>query len=475
MRFIALFALFLITCSPARADGFSALATGGKGGWINVTRPLTVDDMQGRLVLLDFWTYGCVNCMQIVPELEKLEHEFGDRLLIIGVHSAKFEGEKENSRILAAAKRFGLKHPVINDSDYGIWKAYNIRAWPTLVLLGPDGKEITRYKGEGQGEKLAIDIRKNLDKTSTKSSLANLIDVSEHQSPLNFPSRLASAAGLVFIADAGNHRIVGIDQDGVIKTTIGTGQRGFADGSFESAQFNNPRGITAKGNILYIADTDNHRIRKADLDSKIVITIAGTGEKRKPLASPWDVELIDDKTIAIANAGSHQLFSLNLETNTLSGLAGNGAENIDDGSADQATLAQPSGLSRLGDMLFFVDAESSALRMVVNGQVKTLIGTGLFNFGMKDGQYPDALLQHPQGLHADEKKIVIADTYNNALRLYNRETNTLSTLSLPLGTLNEPGDVLPVGSTLWVANTGGHTVVVVDPAAKTAKTLEIHQ
>ena len=475
MRFIALFMLFFLTGFAAHAEGFASLAPGGKGGWLNVTRPLTEADMTGRLVLLDFWTYGCINCMQVIPELEKLEHEFGDKLLIIGVHSAKFDGEQENARILAAAKRFGLNHPVINDSDYAIWKSYNVRAWPTLILLGPEGKEISRYSGEGKGEKLASDIRAHLERVTAKSSLSALIDTQKHESILNFPARLAQGEDMVFIADSGNNRILGINENGTIKIMIGNGRRGFADGPIENAQFDNPRGLTVGESLIYVADTGNHRIRKIDLGTKTVTTVAGTGKKRKPLASPWDVEFINDTTLAIANAGSHQLFSLNLKTNTLLPLAGTGAESIIDGPATQATLAQPSGLSRSGDDLFFVDAESSALRVVHNGKVKTLIGTGLFDFGLKDGQYPDAMMQHPQGLYADAKQIIIADTYNDALRIYNRETDTLSTLSLPAGALNEPGDVLPINGKIWVADTGGHAVIVADPTSGTTQTLEIHQ
>lgn len=461
--------------TPARAAGsFDMLAGGGAGGWLNVTRPLTAADMAGRLVLLDFWTYGCINCMQIVPELDQLEKKFGDKLLILGVHSAKFEGERENARILAAAKRFGLKHPVINDSDYAVWKSFGVKAWPTLILLDQGGNEIARYSGEGHGAEIDAKITAIIDTIGPVAALHDVIATDDAARILSFPARLATDGKTVFIADTGHDRIIAINPSGTVQFTIGNGQRGFADGDFKTAQFNRPRGLATDGIMLYVADTDNHRIRAINLQDKTVTTLAGTGEKRKPLSSPWDVEILADGKLAIANAGSHQLLAVDIASRKLSTLAGTGAENIDDGPAASATLAQPSGLSRLGDTLYFVDAESSALRLLSHGAVKTLIGVGLFDFGAVDGAYPAARLQHPQGLAVTSNgQVVIADTYNNALRLYDGASQTLRTLPLPAGSLNEPGDVIVIDDAFWVANSGAHTITIVNPSNNAVRSLEI--
>lgn len=456
------------TSHPAAAqNSFDQLATGGAGGWLNVTRPLTAEDMKGRIVLLDFWTYGCINCMQIVPDLEKLEDMFGDSLLIIGVHSAKFQGEQGNDRILEAAKRFKLKHPVINDSDYAIWKLYDVKAWPTLVLLGPGGTEITRYTGEGHLESMKIDIANAIKRATNSSPVASFVASDDAKGTLSYPARLASGPeGMIFITDSGHHRILGIDPDGKIKVTIGSGTRGLKDGTYNQAQFNMPRGIVALDKILYVADTNNHAIRKIDLQRQTVTSIAGHGQKGD-IASPWDLEVLDDqRSIAVAMAGKHQLWSLNTRSNKLSLLAGRGIEALQDGRANSAALAQPSGLSYAPPSLFFVDAESSALRVLEDGNIKTLIGTGLFDFGEKDGTYPDAKLQHPQGLAANADTIYIADTYNDAIRVYDRKTGTLSTLALPDDSLREPGDVLLIGNKLWIADTNHHAVKFYDLDSK---------
>lgn len=472
---LSLITLLMLVPASSNAQTFDQLATGGVGGWLNVKRPLTVNDMKGRLVLLDFWTYGCINCMQIAPDLEKLEEMFGDRLLIISVHSAKFKGEQGSDRILEAAKRFGLKHPVANDSDYAIWKSHKVNAWPTLILLGPGGTELNRYVGEGHLEQIKADIVKNMRQVTNTSSIAALVDGENAKGTLSFPARLAAGPeGTLFVADTGHHRILEIDQNGKIKTTIGNGARGLKDGSYNNAQFNLPRGLVVLDDKLYIADTNNHAIRKIDLKKQIVTTIAGHGQKGN-IASPWDLEVLgDNNNIAVAMAGHHQLWSLNTRNEKLSPLAGSQLEALKDGRANIAALAQPSGLSYMPDTLFFVDAESSALRVLQDGNIKTLIGTGLFDFGKEDGTYPHAKLQHPQGLAANADSIYIADTYNDAIRVYDRKTNTLSTLDLPADSLREPGDVLLLDRKLWIADTNHHTIKVYDIDSKILNEVSIN-
>lgn len=471
----SLFALVFFT-KPVQAQGFDQLATGGIGGWVNAARPLTVEDMKGRLVLLDFWTYGCINCMQITPDLEKLEAQFGNSLLIIGVHSAKFKGEQGTDRILDAARRFGLKHPVANDSDYAIWKTYKVGAWPTLILLGPGGTEINRYVGEGHLERIKTDIAANIKNVTNNSPVAALVSSDQSKGTLSFPARLAAGPeGNIFVADAGHHRILEITQDGKIINTIGSSTRGLKDGTYNTAQFNRPRGIVMFDDKLYVADTDNHALRKVDLKKKTISTIAGHGQKSE-VASPWDLEMLDDsRSMAIAMAGRHQLWALNTRSDKLSPLAGSRVEDLKDDRAHNAALAQPSGLSALPDgTLFFVDAESSALRMLEKGNVKTLIGTGLFDFGKEDGPRSTAKLQHPQGLAATNDLVYIADTYNDAIRVYDRKTETLSTLELPENSLREPGDVLLIGNKLWIADTNHHTIKVYDLDAKTLNEVSIN-
>lgn len=483
LRFILLLLLALIPLfsAPVLADDpRDQLAKGGAGGWLNVERPVTKADMEGRLVLLDFWTYGCINCMQVIPDLEYLEEKFGDRLLIVGVHSAKFTGERGNDRILAAAQRFGLKHPIINDSDYAVWTSFGVKAWPTLILLDGHGQEISRYAGEGHRAALERDIGKALAGVTATSALPGIAKSTKESSLLWFPSRLIRANGEgYFLADTGHNRILGFDEAGQITSVIGSGKAGFVDGDTVQASFNQPRGITALGDSLLVADTGNHALRRIDLKTGMVTTVAGTGQrgfsrkirggaaKDAALASPWDIAFIPhslETKFAVAMAGLHQLFVYDAQANTVSVLAGTGAERLKDGAAEAAELAQPSALSMDGNALYFLDAESSALRVLENGQVKTLIGTGLFDFGDRDGKYPDAMLQHPQGLDARNGRVYIADTYNNAIRLYDRDSGQLSTLAITGGPLSEPADLLLRDRDALIVDSGSHSLRRLDLA-----------
>lgn len=441
----------LMGSKPVLADNFSSLATGGAGGWLNVTRPITEADMKGRLVLLDFWTYGCVNCIQIVPDLKTLEQKFGDDLLVIGVHSAKFKGEQGNARILSAAKRFGLEHPVINDSDFAIWNSFKVQAWPTLVLLGTDGQEISRYEGEGHLKHLDADISKNISTTTKhENSVASLILKEQKKSSLSFPAAIKKYGDLFYIADSGNNRIVAVDKDGKIVKTY--------DG------FHNPRGFAVMNNkTLFVADTGAHSLTAIDIETGKRETLGGDGTRGRIWASPWDVAVTANENLVIAMAGTHRLHIYDVAKKTLDVFAGNGREAVIDGDAISSELAQPSGLSIASDgAVYFADAESSALRVVKGGQVKTLIGTGLFDFGLKDGAYPTAQMQHPQGVFVKGDVVYIADTYNNAIRLYDIQTGQLSTVKNNGETLNEPGAIWVGDDFALVADTNNNRILKMD-------------
>ena len=472
----------------APSGAHALLATGGTGGWLNVDEQLTINDLQGRYVLLDFWTYGCVNCMQIIPELEALEAKYGAKLLIIGVHSAKFEGEKGAARILDAARRFGLKHPVIADSDYAIWKYFKVNAWPTLVLLDPAGKEISRYSGEGHQADLERDLTDKVAELKLPATPAPEISLNKKEEfAVWYPARLAVTKDMIYAADSGHDRIIGFSPDGDIKIKVGSQERGFTDGAFDKASFNSPRGLVVLGNKIYVADTGNHALREIDLKTKLVSTLAGTGKRGyvyeakdipaqgAALASPWDIDVMKDgKTLVIAMAGLHQLWIYDTVAKTLSVLAGTGSEKLTDGPALKADLSQPSGISVDGDIIYFVDAESSALRRLENGEIKTLIGTGLFDFGDIDGAYPSARMQHPQGVFAKAGKLWIADTYNSFIKTYDLKSGQLERYPIPAPVnLYEPGDVVIQGNSAYIANTNAHEIIRVDMDKETARVLPL--
>jgi thiol-disulfide isomerase/thioredoxin len=475
--------------------------------WLNASQPSTPQELANRIILLDFWTFCCINCMQTIPELQALEDQFGPALTVIGVHSAKFMNEKSPENIAAAVQRYGIKHPIINDHDFKIWNAFDVHSWPTLILLSPDGQVYSRYSGEGNREKLAKDIEQLISAYphAITSKLPNLLENQESKQVLRFPGKIIHTKNFdnkpaLFVSNSGNNQILVIRPDGSLVKTIGSGIKGFLDGSLEDSQFNSPQGLAwdSEKQILYVADTANHRLRSINFATGTVSTIAGTGERGKAnpkngkgplntaLASPWDLAFFpSSKYLTIAMAGVHQLWIYEPEKNRLRLLAGNGIESIVDGMLPRCTLAQPSGLSAHNEGLFFVDAETSSLRMFKNYKVTTLLGSGLFDFGFKDGKLSQGLLQHPLGLFADDSGIYIADSYNHAIRVVDLKTNIISTLCgngkpgntigmLDKTQLNEPNGVIKIDNLLYITDTNNHRIVVIDLDHNLSRNLIIH-
>jgi thiol-disulfide isomerase/thioredoxin len=351
--------------------------------WLNVDHPLSIHkDLQGKIVLLDFWTSGCVNCLHVIPELKRLEAEYPDSLVVIGVHSGKFQNEGRLESLRQAVVRYGIEHPVVNDRNFIVWRNYHARAWPSLFLIDPQGNAIGYHMGEGVYE-VFQPIIAVMEKEYTASGVIDttplqLVLEKDTAPPtlLEYPGKvLADEAGQrLFIADSGHHRILVTNLDGELQLVIGSGKPGFADGSFPNVKFSDPQGLalSADGQTLYIADRGNHAIRAANLLTHELVTIAGTGKPAKQFpsgkpglktafSSPWDLLLLNEK-LYIASAGVHQIWVYDLAADRVDVFAGSGNEGIDDGAPSNATLAQPSGLASDGLMLFFTDPESSAVR-----------------------------------------------------------------------------------------------------------------
>src|SRR3989441_4451102 len=261
----------------------------GRRGWLNTDKPLSLAALKGKVVLLDFWTYGCINCMHIIPDLKKLEKKYGNELVVIGVHSAKFENEKETENIRRIILRYEIEHPIVNDADFAIWKAYAVDAWPTRYLIDPAGYVIGRLSGEGGYEAIDKAIGESIAEFRKRGELNEepLNFVLERARvgdlPLAFPGKILADAksDRLFIADSDHNRIVIARLDGTLVDTIGNGAHGADDGSFDRATFFRPQGMALDSDTLYIADTENHLIREVDLKSKTVKTVAGTGRQSR--------------------------------------------------------------------------------------------------------------------------------------------------------------------------------------------------
>src|SRR5262245_4156834 len=420
--------------------------TGGQG-WLNTDKPLSLAALKGKIVLLDFWTYGCINCIHIIPDLKKLEAKYANQLVVIGVHSAKFQNEKETENIRRIILRYEIEHPVYNDSEYAVWQSYGVRAWPTQVLIDPAGYVVGGVSGEGNYDVIDQTIAKVAAEFRSKGQLNEeplklvLERAKVGDLPLAFPGKILADAKTdrLFIADSNHNRIVITKLDGTLVDTIGTGETGAANGAFDKASFYRPQGLALNGDSLYVADTENHLIRRIDLKSRTVETIAGTGQqshdyfKTGPartiaLSSPWDLQLVG-RTLYIAMAGPHQIWKLDLDKNEVSTFAGSGREARRDGTLLEAAFAQPSGITAVGNTLYVADSEANIIRAIdlEAGTVKTIVGGDLFEFGDEDSKGNDVRLQHPLGVLASGDRVLIADTYNHKIKQLNRTQQSVKT------------------------------------------------
>ena len=476
--------------------------TGGRG-WLNTDKPLSLAALKGKIVLLDFWTYGCINCMHIIPDLKKLEAKYANQLVVIGIHSAKFQNEKETENIRHIILRYEIEHPVYNDSEYAVWQSYGIRAWPTQVLIDPAGYIVGGVSGEGNYEIIDQTIAKVADEFRKKGELNEeplklvLERAKVGDLPLAFPGKILAdeSHDRLFIADSNHNRIVVTKLDGTLVETIGTGDTGATDGTFDKATFYRPQGMALDGDNLYVADTENHLIRRVDLKSRMVETIAGTGQQTRDyfksgpartvaLSSPWDLQLVG-RVLYIAMAGPHQIWKLDLDKNEVSTFAGSGREARLDGPLLQAGFAQPSGIASDGKTLYVADSESNIIRAIDldSGRVKTLVGGDLFEFGDVDGTGDNVRLQHPLGVLSFGDKLLIADTYNHKIKQLDPKQEKVTSL---FGTgkpgqadgnspsFYEPGGLALAHDKLYVADTNNHAIRVVDLKTKQTSTLRIN-
>jgi DNA-binding beta-propeller fold protein YncE len=477
--------------------------TGGRG-WLNTDKPLSLAALKGKIVLLDFWTYGCINCIHIIPDLKKLEAKYANQLVVIGVHSAKFKNEKETENIRRIILRYEIEHPVYNDSEYAVWQSYGIRAWPTQVLIDPAGYVVGGVSGEGNYDVIDQTVAKVAAEFRSKGQLNEeplklvLERAKVGDLPLAFPGKILADAKTdrLFIADSNHNRIVVTKLDGTLVDTIGTGEIGAADGAFDKASFYRPQGLALDGDLLYVADTENHLIRRVNLKSRNVETIAGTGKQSREynrpgpgparsvaLSSPWDLQLIGHM-LYIAMAGPHQIWMMDLEKNEVSTFAGSGREARLDGLLLESGFAQPSGIASDGKTLYVADSESNIIRAIdiAGGVVKTLAGGDLFEFGDVDGVGDEVRLQHPLGVIAYGDKLLIADTYNHKIKELDPKQEKVTTLigngkpgqvdgAAP--SFYEPGGLALANGNLYVADTNNHAVRVIDLKTKRAATLRI--
>ena len=443
-------------------------------GWLNTGgRDYAIADFRGRFTLLDFWTFCCVNCLHVLDELRPLEEKYAGELVVVGVHSPKFVHEADPEALLAAVDRYEVTHPVLDDPDLLTWQAYTARAWPTLVLVDPEGYVVAQYAGEGHAHAIDALVTQLRDEHLAKRTLqpgdSPYVAPTREPRELRFPAKAIRLPDKGFlVADAGHHQLVELADDAeTVVRRIGSGARGLTDGTADEAAFDEPNGLTLLppevatevGYDVVVADTVNHALRGVDLATGAVRTLAGDGTQwmqgggTECLSSPWDVAWWGG-TVWVAMAGIHQVWTFDPGTGQVAVTAGTTNEGLLDGPLRTAWFAQTSGLAADGERLWLADSETSSLRWVEGGAVHTAVGTGLFDFGFTDGAADEALLQHPLGVTVlPDGSVAVCDTYNGAVRRYDPTAGAVSTLAVDLA---EPSGAVVDGEHLVVVESAAH-------------------
>ena len=490
-------ASLLFKSSPFEDPKVSALTLIKKEKLINISKPLSNNILKDRIIVLDFWNYSCLTCLEGIDEIKNLQERFGNKVLFIGVHSSKFQNEKRQSAVKKAVIKYDITYPVINDADLKLFNHFEAKSWPTAVIITPKGHVYKQYQGSGDISKhLKKDIKKLISKykfsINRKSIPLRLAKNDTLGNVLSFPTKIAYVKSFtyknhkklpaIFISNSAQNNIIVSSLSGKIITKIGSGDALFSDGTFTSASFKIPQGLEFYNNKLYVADAGNHSIRIIDFEKEKVSTLIGNGSKGAilkfkgkktseniKLYFPNDVEL-RRKELIISNLGSNQILSYNIENNNLSIIAGDGNSKSVDGKYPNNSLAHPSDIAIFDGKIYFLDSATSTLRVInQDNKVETLIGHSREIRGFKDGKMDVAMLQNPLGLDVDETGIYIADSFNHAIRHYSFKNKRLNTITggkigNDVGAqkhtkFDEPSGIFTTQSSLLIVDTNNNRIV----------------
>lgn len=451
----------------------------GDSDWVNAN-PLTLSGLRGRVVLVHFWCASAIHSRQSLSEIKALEHKFSEGFSVIGVHTPRFPGETSSEVVLKAINRWFVRFPVINDAQWRLWRAFNVQAWPTSILLDAEGQLVGVYVGENQKtalEQTIADLLREAQLKGLRSVAPAAARKPEAKHVLSFPSKLAATADRLYIADTGHNRVLECTFEGRIMRTIGSGNAGYWDGKASEAGLREPSGLSIGKESLFICDTGNHAIRRVKLlvAEQNLDTIAGTGKigfsapeegnsRSLNLASPTDCVYANEK-LYVSLAGMQQVWAFDLLRHTAQRVVGSGQFGVGDGQMTAANLAQPMSLSMGRDSLLVLDSGSSSVRQVklADSAVTTLVGGNLHESGDADGSGGFAKLQYPTASVFDSVRNVlwIADSYNNKIKIYSFARNEVKTLNVNYR-LQEPSGLALADNALWIANQNAHELLRLD-------------
>lgn len=404
-------------------------------GWLNTGgRKITLADLRGKIVILDFWTFCCINCLHVLDELREFEEQYRDVLVIVGVHSPKFAHEADPDALAAAVERYEVHHPVLDDPELVTWSAYTARAWPTLVVIDPEGYVVAQMAGEGHRRNVEILVSELVATHEASGTLHRgdgpYVPPEPTEGTLRFPGKVVALPdGHLLVADAGHHSLAELDGDTLVRR-IGTGERGFVDGGPDEARFSEPNGLCLVPEELrpwldydvLVADTVNHALRGVRLSDGLVTTVAGTGEQYMVGAAdnflPFDDDEPDEEPASLPVVGEPYDASAAFGSSLTLGRDQQRAAPFVPGPRRQK-LSSPWDVAWSQALGGFVVAMAGNHTLWEfddkQGSINQLAGT--LNEGLLDGPLDDAWFAQPSGLAVGaDDKIWVADSETSALR-----------------------------------------------------------
>jgi hypothetical protein len=447
--------------------------------WLNLSSPLRMAQLRGKVCALAFVNAGSAWSLQRLNDLAHLRARHGERLHVVAVHVPKFDHERDPRRVAKRFNRQKLEFPIAHDADWTLWQHYDIEAWPTVVLIDGEGRIRERIAGDAPVRELDARVVKLQDEIVPQSRSVDPIEMrrnGEPMLPLRFPVGLALGGSYLYVADSGHHRVLECDHGGRVLRQFGSGGPGFIDGPMELAAFNRPHGLCVQRDVLYVADSGNHAIRRIHLRSGDIETLCGAGRPGQPtpgpIGDPRMVALDQPRAVAmgsgamfIATAGDNCIWRYDLGSPAITRLAGSGALDVGDGTGEEAAFAEPVSLACVQQVVYVCDAAGSAIRSIKGqaGQVATVLGQDVWNFGQADGVRAKARLQQPLAIALDPDAPVlwIADSGNDALRTLRLGGGELTTYALPQR-LHAPSGLAVAEGVVWIADTDAHAVLRLD-------------
>jgi sugar lactone lactonase YvrE len=446
--------------------------------WVNTREPPRLAALRRRVVLLYFWSYDNIHCINLLAGLHQLENKYHDGLTLLGVHTPKYPAQQSGDAVLKAVNRNQVKHPVANDAHWRAWQQYGIGAWPSALLIDCEGRVAGQFAGEGSLRRIDDAVAELLEDAATR----DLRDYTpsrgafrtEPRMVLRFPAHALATDERLYVSDTGHNRILECTHQGRVLRQFGSGNAGYWDGRLADAGFSAPQGLAISNDALYVADTGNHCVRRIRLLRGEVETLLGSGVlghhtptdyppgQRISISAPSGVVLSGDR-VYVSVTGQHQIWRIDLRTLGIDVLAGSGRCGVLDGNGAECRLAQPGALAMLPGMLVIADAAGNAIRQLRLSDfvLGTLAGGGPFDSGKEDGIGTQARFAHPMGLAVDGARIYVADTLNNRLRTIQVRGGAVGTLPVDWR-FHEPQGLSFAAGALWVADRNAHEILRVD-------------